>query len=79
MEMPVLNDAKIRAAKPMAKPYKLTDSNRMYLLVMPQLDASQNMQTITFHFCMMPDAAEYASMSAPPNFPVAQRLRIAQG
>lgn len=31
----MLNDAKIRAARPMAKPYKLTDSNRMYLLVMP--------------------------------------------
>lgn len=31
----MLNDAKIRAAKPMAKPYKLTDSNRLYLLVNP--------------------------------------------
>jgi hypothetical protein len=31
----LLNDAKIRAAKPRAKPYKLTDGNRLYLLVSP--------------------------------------------
>lgn len=31
----LLNDAKIRAAKPRPKPYKLTDSNRLYLLVSP--------------------------------------------
>ena len=31
----MLSDAKVRAAKPRAKPYKLTDTNRLYLLVMP--------------------------------------------
>ena len=31
----MLNDAKLRAAKPQAKPYKLTDSHRLYLLVTP--------------------------------------------
>ena len=31
----MLNDAKIRAAKPHDKPYKLTDSHRLYLLVKP--------------------------------------------
>lgn len=31
----MLNDAKIRAAQPRAKPYKLTDSHRLYLLVKP--------------------------------------------
>lgn len=31
----MLSDAKIRAAKPQAKPYKLTDSHRLYLLVKP--------------------------------------------
>jgi integrase len=31
----MLNDAKIRAAKPRDKAYKLTDSHRLYLLVMP--------------------------------------------
>jgi integrase len=31
----MLNDAKIRAAKPQDKPYKLTDSHRLYLLVNP--------------------------------------------
>ena len=31
----MLNDAKIRAAKPQDKPYKLTDSHRLYLLVKP--------------------------------------------
>jgi hypothetical protein len=31
----VLNDAKIRAAKPRDKAYKLTDSHRLYLLVKP--------------------------------------------
>lgn len=31
----VLNDAKIRAAKPREKAYKLTDSHRLYLLVKP--------------------------------------------
>jgi hypothetical protein len=31
----VLNDAKVRAAKPQQKPYKLTDSHRLYLLVKP--------------------------------------------
>ena len=35
LENTVLNDAKIRAAKPRAKPYKLTDSHRLYLLVKP--------------------------------------------
>ena len=31
----MLNDAKIRAAKPQDKPHKLTDSHRLYLLVKP--------------------------------------------
>lgn len=31
----MLNDAKIRAAKPRSKPYKLTDSHRLYVLVKP--------------------------------------------
>jgi len=31
----MLNDAKIRAAQPQDKPYKLTDSHRHYLLVKP--------------------------------------------
>ena len=31
----MLNDAKIRAAKPRDKEYKLTDSHRLYLLVKP--------------------------------------------
>jgi len=31
----LLTDAKVRAAKPRAKPYKLTDSNRLFLLVAP--------------------------------------------
>lgn len=31
----LLNDAKVRAAKPREKPYKLTDSHRLYLLVTP--------------------------------------------
>jgi integrase len=31
----LLNDAKVRAAKPRPKPYKLTDSHRLYLLVTP--------------------------------------------
>ena len=31
----MLNDAKIRAAQPQDKPYKLTDSHRLYLLVKP--------------------------------------------
>lgn len=31
----MLTDARIRSAKPQAKPYKLTDSNRLYLLVTP--------------------------------------------
>jgi len=31
----LLSDAKVRAAKPRPKPYKLTDSNRLYLLVTP--------------------------------------------
>ena len=31
----MLSDAKIRAAKPQDKPYKLTDSHRLYLLVNP--------------------------------------------
>lgn len=31
----MLSDAKVRAAKPRAKPYKLTDTNRLYLLVTP--------------------------------------------
>ena len=31
----MLTDAKVRNAKPGAKPYKLTDSNRLFLLVMP--------------------------------------------
>ncbi len=31
----MLNDAKIRAAKPREKAYKLTDSHRLYLLVKP--------------------------------------------
>src|SRR3546814_15916573 len=31
----MLNDAKIRAAKPRDKEYKLTDSHRLYLLVTP--------------------------------------------
>ncbi|RHW16841.1 DUF4102 domain-containing protein [Sphingomonas gilva] len=31
----MLNDAKVRSAKPQAKPYKLTDSHRLYLLVSP--------------------------------------------
>jgi integrase len=31
----LLTDAKVRAAKPRAKPYKLTDANRLYLLVTP--------------------------------------------
>jgi integrase len=35
LEKTVLNDAKIRAAKPRDKAYKLTDSHRLYLLVKP--------------------------------------------
>lgn len=31
----MLRDAKVRAAKPRRKPYKLTDSHRLYLLVTP--------------------------------------------
>jgi hypothetical protein len=31
----LLNDAKVRAAKPQPKPYKLTDSHRLFLLVNP--------------------------------------------
>jgi integrase len=31
----LLTDVKVRAAKPRAKPYKLTDANRLYLLVTP--------------------------------------------
>lgn len=31
----MLNDAKVRAAKPRQKPFKLTDSHRLYLLVKP--------------------------------------------
>ena len=31
----LLTDAKVRAAKPRAKPYKITDANRLYLLVTP--------------------------------------------
>jgi integrase len=31
----MLTDAKLRAAKPRAKPYKLTDSHRLYVLVTP--------------------------------------------
>ena len=31
----MLTDAKVRTAKPRTKPYKLTDSNRLFLLVMP--------------------------------------------
>lgn len=31
----MLSDAKIRAAKPRAKPFKLTDSHRLYLEIMP--------------------------------------------
>lgn len=31
----MLTDAKIRAAKPRGKIYKLTDSNRLFLLVAP--------------------------------------------
>ncbi len=31
----MLTDAKVRAAKPRAKPYKLTDASRLYLLVTP--------------------------------------------
>lgn len=31
----MLTDAKVRTAKPRAKPYKLTDSNRLFLLVTP--------------------------------------------
>jgi integrase len=31
----LLTDAKVRAAKPRAKPYKLTDASRLYLLVTP--------------------------------------------
>lgn len=31
----MLNDAKVRAAKPRQRPYKLTDSHRLYLLVKP--------------------------------------------
>ena len=31
----MLNDAKARAAKPQSKPYKLTDSHSLFLLVNP--------------------------------------------
>src|SRR3546814_14062293 len=31
----LLTDAKVRAAKPRTKPYKVTDANRLYLLVTP--------------------------------------------
>lgn len=31
----MLSDAKIRAAKPQSKPYKLTDAKRLYLYVSP--------------------------------------------
>jgi hypothetical protein len=34
-EMNMLNDAKIRATRARSKPYKLTDSHRLYLLVKP--------------------------------------------
>jgi integrase len=35
LEVNMLSDAKVRAAKPRQKPYKLTDSHRLYLLVKP--------------------------------------------
>lgn len=31
----MLADAKVRAAKPRPKPYKLADANRLYLLITP--------------------------------------------
>jgi hypothetical protein len=31
----MLSDAKVRAAKPLPKPYKLSDANRLFLLVTP--------------------------------------------
>ena len=31
----MLTDTKVRAAKPRPKPYKLTDGNRLFLLVTP--------------------------------------------
>lgn len=31
----MLTDTKVRAAKPRPKPYKLTDANRLFLLVTP--------------------------------------------
>lgn len=31
----MLTDAKVRTAKPRPKPYKLADSNRLFLLVSP--------------------------------------------
>jgi len=37
LEIAMLNDAKIRAAKPREKAYKLTDSHRLYLLVKPAI------------------------------------------
>ena len=56
----MLNDAKIRAAKPRDKAYKLTDSHRLYLLVKPggsklwKWSYSYNGKQRTLHFGVHP-------------------------
>lgn len=56
----MLNDAKIRAAKPRAKPFKLTDSSRLYLLVTPggskmwKWSSSYNHKQRTLHLGVYP-------------------------
>lgn len=56
----MLNDAKIRAAKPQDKPYKLTDSHRLYLLVKPsgsklwKWSYSYDRRQRTLHFGVYP-------------------------
>ena len=56
----MLNDAKIRAAKPRDKAYKLTDSHRLYLLVKPggsklwKWSYSYNGKQMTLHFGVHP-------------------------
>ena len=56
----MLNDSKIRAAKPQDKPYKLTDSHRLYLLVKPggskswKWSYSYNEKQRTLHFGIYP-------------------------
>ena len=59
----MLNDAKVRAAKPQDKPYKLTDSHRLYLLVKPsgsklwKWSYSYDGKQRTLHFGVYPKAS----------------------